>query len=88
MTVMLSPNNGRQSGANKVDFFSSRQSGQIPAAVCIGFECCCNGQNVSNRTFRDMTPVWDQRGKNCHNRDLEPKLWDDKGEKSNVTGKY
>ena len=30
------------------EFVSSRQSGQIPTAVRIGFECCCNGQNVSN----------------------------------------
>jgi hypothetical protein len=34
------------------EFVSSRQSGQIPAAVRIGFECRCNGQNVSKRTFQ------------------------------------
>ena len=28
------------------EFVSSRQPGQIPAAVRIGFECRCNGQNV------------------------------------------
>ena len=28
------------------EFDSSRQSGQIPAATCIGFECCCNGRNI------------------------------------------
>ena len=33
------------------EFVSSRQSGQMPAAVRIGIECCCNGQNVSSRTF-------------------------------------
>ena len=27
------------------EFVSSRQSGQIPAAVRTGFECRCNGQN-------------------------------------------
>jgi hypothetical protein len=32
------------------EFVSSLQSGQTPAAVCIGFECCCNGQNVSHGT--------------------------------------
>ena len=32
------------------EFVSSRQSDQIPAAVRIGFECHCNGQNLSNRT--------------------------------------
>jgi len=62
-------------------FISSRQSGQIPAAVCIGYECCCNGRKVSNRTFREMTPLWDQRDKNYHNGDLKPKLWDEMGEK-------
>jgi len=30
------------------EFVSRRQSGQMPAAVCLGFECRCNGQNVSN----------------------------------------
>ena len=37
---------------------------------------------------RDVTPRWDQRDKNDHNRDLKPKLWDEIGEKLNVTGKY
>ena len=69
-------------------FVLSRQAGQIPAALCIGFECCCNGQNVSNRTFIDMMPLWEQRDKNYLNRDLKPKLWDEIGEKLNVAGKY
>jgi hypothetical protein len=37
---------------------------------------------------RDMPPLWDQRGKNYHNRDLRPKMWDQIGEKLNVTGKH
>jgi hypothetical protein len=37
---------------------------------------------------RDVTHLWDQRDKNCPNRDLKPKLWDEIGEKLNVTGKY
>jgi len=37
---------------------------------------------------RDVTPLWDQRDKNFHNRDLKSKLWDEIGEKLNVTGKY
>jgi hypothetical protein len=32
------------------EFVSSRQSGQISAAVSMGCECSCNGQNISNRT--------------------------------------
>ena len=31
------------------EFVSSRESAQIPAAVCVGFECRCNEQTVSNR---------------------------------------
>jgi len=33
---------------------------------------------------RDVTPLWDQRDKNYHNRDMKPKLWDEIGEKLNV----
>ena len=35
----------RLSGANKVSLISSRQSGQILAAVRLGLECRCDGQN-------------------------------------------
>ena len=31
-----------------------------------------------------MLPLWDQRDKNYHNRDLKPKLQDEIGEKLNV----
>jgi len=38
---------------------------------------------------RDVTPLWDQRDKHCHNRDLsQAKLWDEIGEKLNVAVKY
>jgi hypothetical protein len=37
---------------------------------------------------RDMLTLWDQRDKNYRNRNLQPKLWDEIGEKLNVTGKY
>jgi len=37
---------------------------------------------------RDMTPLWDQRDKNDHNRDLKIKPWDETGEKINFRGKY
>jgi hypothetical protein len=26
---------------------------------------------------RDVTPLWDQRDKNYHNKDLKPKFWDE-----------
>jgi hypothetical protein len=35
-----------------------------------------------------MTPLWDQRDKNYHNRDFKPKLCDERGDKLNVAGKY
>ena len=35
-----------------------------------------------------MPPLWNQRDKNYHKRDLKPNLWDEIGEKLNVTGKY
>ena len=44
---------------------SNRQSGQTPAAVCIGFECCCYGQNVSNivELVRDVPPLGTKQSK-------------------------
>jgi len=36
---------------------------------------------------RDMMPLWDQTDKN-YNRDLKPKLWDERVEKLNIAGKY
>jgi len=32
---------------------------------------------------RDVTPLWDQRDKNYHDRDFKPKLSDDIGKKIN-----
>jgi len=37
---------------------------------------------------RDLPPLWDQREKNYHKTDLKPLLWDEIGEKLNVTGKF
>jgi hypothetical protein len=36
---------------------------------------------------RDVLPLWDQRDKKYHNRDLKPKRWDEIREKLNFTGK-
>jgi uncharacterized protein YccT (UPF0319 family) len=30
---------------------------------------------------RNMPPLWDQRDKNDHKKDLKPKLWEEIGEK-------
>jgi len=41
----------RLSWLQQSEFVSSRQSGQIPVAVLIAFECWCNGQTLSNRSL-------------------------------------
>jgi len=35
-----------------------------------------------------MMPLWEQRDKNYHNKDLKPKVWDEMGEKLNVAANY
>jgi hypothetical protein len=37
---------------------------------------------------RDIQSLWIQRDKNCHNRDLKPKLWDEIRKKLNIADKY
>ena len=36
----------------------------------------------------DLSPLWGQKDKKYHNRDLKRKLWDEIGEKLKVTGVY
>ena len=84
----LSPNNGRLSGANKVGFFSSRQSGQIPAAHAWDSSVVAMDKTYVIALVRDMTPLGDQRDTNYRSRELKPKIWDEIEEKLNVAGKY
>jgi len=61
-------------------------------------DTCCSVHKIQvllkmDKTYqielvRHMWPLWDQRDKNYHNRDLKRKLWDEIGEKLNVTGRY
>jgi hypothetical protein len=37
---------------------------------------------------RDIQPLWEQRDKNYHNRDLKPKIWDEIRKKLNIAVKY
>jgi len=46
------------------------------------------GKTYLVQLVRDTPPLWDQGDKNYHNSDLKPKLWDEMGEKLNVTGRY
>jgi hypothetical protein len=76
------------SGAKKVGLF------RADSLVWYLLHCGSDSSVVAmDRTYlielvRDMPPLWDQRSKNYHNRDLKPKLWKEIGEKLNVTGKY
>jgi hypothetical protein len=45
------------------------------------------GKTYLVQLVRDTPPLWDQGDKN-YNSDLKPKLWDEMGEKLNVTGRY
>jgi len=59
---------------------------------------CCSSQQDTNlgpidkpyltELARDIPPLLDQREKNYHKRDLKPLLWDEIGEKLNVTGRF
>jgi len=78
----------RLSGANKVSLF------RVDGLARYLLQCVWDSSVVvMDRTYlielvRDMRPLWDQRDKNYYNGDLKPKLWDEIGEKLNVTGKY
>jgi hypothetical protein len=54
----------------------------------MGLSVVVMGKTVVTELIRNMWPLWDQRDKNCHNRDLKPKLWDEIGEKLNAAGWY
>jgi hypothetical protein len=65
-TEMLSPNNGRLSGAKKMVFLS-RHSGQIPAAHACDSSIAAMVEKYVTELVRDMTSLWDQRDTNYHN---------------------
>ena len=69
-------------------FFSSQQSGQIPAAQAWDSSVVAMYKTYEIELVRDMTSLWEQRQTNYRNRDVKPKFWDKIGEKLNVAGKY
>ena len=87
-TGMLSPNHGRPSGSNKVgQFLADRFSIHL---LQFAQDSCVVTMDKAYKTelVRYMGPLWDQRDKNYHNRNLRPKLWDEIEEKLNVADKY
>jgi len=85
-TGMLSPNNGRLSGANKVclepTVWPDMQQCVLDSRV-VGM-----GRAYLIEFVRDVTHLWDQRDKNYHNRGQKPKLLDEIGSKLNGRSKY
>ena len=77
----------RLSGANKVSVF------RADSLATYLLQCAWDSSVVRmDKTYlielvKDMRPLWDHRVKNYYNRDLKPKLWDEIGEKLNITGK-
>jgi len=73
-TIMLSPNNGRLYGANKVGLF--RADSLVRHLLQCAKDWCVAGIDKTYliEHVTDVTALWDQRDKNYHNRDLKPKL--------------
>jgi hypothetical protein len=54
--------------------------------MCIGLSVVAMDKMYLIELVRDVPPLWGNRDKTYHNRDLRPKLQDETGEISNVTG--
>jgi len=66
----------------------SRQFGHTQAAVCRGFDVVAIDKAYLIELDRDIQPLWEQKDKNYHNRDLKPKLWDEIRKKLNIAVMY
>ena len=71
-------------GANEVSLFRADSLDRYLLQCAWDSSVVAMDKTYLIRVIRDMTPLWDQRDKNYHNRDLKPKLWDEIGEKLNV----
>ena len=76
------------SGVNKVSLFRADSLARYLLQCAYDSSVVAMDKTYVKELVRDMTPLWDQRDKNYHNGNLKPKLWDETGEKLNVTGKY
>ena len=80
---MLSPNNRRLSGANKVCLFRADSLARHLLQGALDSSVVGMDKTYMIELVRDVTPLWDQRDKNYHDRDFKPKLSDDIGKKIN-----
>ena len=74
------------SGSNKVSLFRADILARYLLRCAQDSSVVAMDKTYLMELVRDMTPLWDQRDKNYHNRDLKPKLWDEIGEKLKVAG--
>jgi hypothetical protein len=87
-TGMLSPNNGRMSGANKVSLF------QADSLATYLLQCAQDSSIVAmDKTYlielvRDMRPLLGPKRQKLPQQRPQAKVWDEIGEKLNVAGKY
>ena len=72
-TGMLSPNNGRLSGTNKVVLFRTDSLARYLMHCAQDSSVVATDKMYLIELFRDVTPHWDQRDKNYRNKDLKPK---------------
>ena len=73
---MLSPNIGRLSGANKVGLFRADSLARYLLLCALDSSVVGMDKTYLIELVGHMRPLWDQRDKNYHNRDLNPKFSD------------
>jgi len=71
---MLSPNNGRLSGANLVGLFRADSLARYLLLCALDSSVVAMNKTYLIELVGDMRPLWDERDKNYHERDLKPKL--------------
>jgi len=70
-------------GVNNVSLFRADSLARYLLQCAENSNVVAMGKTYLIELVRDITPLWDQRDKNYHNRDLKPKLLDETGEKLN-----
>jgi len=70
----------RLPGANKVSLFRADSLDRYLLQCAWDSSVVAMDKTYLIELVRDVTPLWDQRDKNYHNKDLKPKFWDETGE--------
>jgi len=70
-------------GVNNVSLFRADSLARYLLQCAENSNVVAMGKTYLIELVRDITPLWDQRDKNYHTRDLKAKLLDETGEKLN-----